>query len=121
MKVLVVGAGLYGATMARMLADYGHRVTVIERRKYIGGQMHTTYNEVVDCHIHEHGPHIFRTNNADVLTFVRQFAEFNRFVNRPKVIYRDEVYSFPINLMTLYQVFGCKTPQAARQAVLADC
>jgi UDP-galactopyranose mutase len=52
---------------------------------------------------------------------MQRFAEFNRFVNRPKVIYRDKLYSFPINLMTLYQVFGTMTPEAAHKAMAADC
>ena len=35
--VLIVGAGFAGATSARLLADAGFRVHVIDRRAQIGG------------------------------------------------------------------------------------
>ena len=36
-KVLVVGAGLWGCTIARRLAESGHHVLVLEKRKAVGG------------------------------------------------------------------------------------
>lgn len=38
---IVIGAGMSGVTAARMLADAGHRVVVLEGRDRIGGRMHT--------------------------------------------------------------------------------
>jgi len=35
--VLVVGAGFSGATAARILAEAGHRVHVVDRRPHVGG------------------------------------------------------------------------------------
>jgi UDP-galactopyranose mutase len=37
MKILVVGAGLSGVTIARELADSGHSVHVIDRRDHVAG------------------------------------------------------------------------------------
>lgn len=39
--LLVVGAGLYGAVMAREAADAGMRVLVIEKRDQVGGNIRT--------------------------------------------------------------------------------
>lgn len=38
---VVVGAGMSGVTTARMLADAGQRVVVLEARNRLGGRMHT--------------------------------------------------------------------------------
>ncbi|GAT72810.1 hypothetical protein MHM582_1287 [Microbacterium sp. HM58-2] len=38
---IVIGAGISGATAARMLADAGQRVVVLEARDRVGGRMHT--------------------------------------------------------------------------------
>ena len=41
-RIVVIGAGIAGATAARALADAGHRVTVVEARHRLGGRIHTT-------------------------------------------------------------------------------
>ena len=38
---LIVGAGLYGATCARLLTDMGRKVMVIDRRPHIAGNVYT--------------------------------------------------------------------------------
>ena len=37
MKCLIGGAGFAGATIARMLADAGHKSVVIDKRDHIAG------------------------------------------------------------------------------------
>ncbi len=110
---LVVGSGLFGAVFAQQVGKQGKRVLVIEKRSHIGGNC--SDEKVEDINVHRYGPHIFRTSNDVVWKYINQFAEFNHFVNRPKVRYKDKLYSFPINLMTLYQLWGTKTPAEARK------
>lgn len=118
-KFLIVGAGLYGAVCARELADAGHHCVVIERRNHLGGNCYTRYDAGAGCHEHVYGPHIFHTGNQVVWEYVQRFALFNHYVNRPKVRYGGRLFSFPINLMTLYQLYGVSTPEEAR-AKLAE-
>ena len=110
---LIVGAGLYGAVCARELTDAGYQVVVIEKRDHLGGNCYSEYDTQAGCHKHVYGPHIFHTENEDVWNYMNRFTRFNHYVNRPKVMFKDKIYSFPINLFTLYQLYGVLTPQAA--------
>ncbi len=114
-RIAIVGAGFYGS----VLTDAGHRVTVFEQRDHIGGNCFTRYHEAADCHQHVYGAHIFHTSHKPTWDFVNRFAEFNHYVNRVKVSYQDTLYSFPINLMTLQQLYGVRTPAEA-EAKLAQ-
>ena len=38
MKILVVGAGFSGATIANLLAEAGHRVDIIDQRGHLAGK-----------------------------------------------------------------------------------
>ncbi|WP_269524317.1 UDP-galactopyranose mutase [Coraliomargarita parva] len=112
-KFLIVGAGMYGSVCARELTDAGHHCHVIEKRDHIGGNCYTRYNEEADCHQHVYGAHIFHTNSQRIWNYVNGFAEFNHYRNSPRVSYKDRIFSFPINLLTFHQLYGCRTPQEA--------
>ena len=116
-RILIVGSGFFGAVCARELTDAGNSVLVLEEREHIGGNCFTRFVPEADCHQHIYGPHIFHTNDPSVWAYVNRFVEFNNFVNRPRVNYRGGLYSFPINLFTMYQVFGVKTPEEARARI----
>lgn len=70
---LVVGAGLAGSVSARILAESGQRVLVVERLKHIAGHCHD-YKDENGITVHSYGPHIFHTNNKQVWDFVNRFT-----------------------------------------------
>ena len=108
---IIVGAGLFGSVCARELTDKGKKCLVIDSREHIGGNCYTTnYNGI---NVHQYGPHIFHTSDKKIWDYVNRFATFNHFSYRPKVKHLGEIYSFPINLMTLYQIYGVHTPEQA--------
>jgi UDP-galactopyranose mutase len=109
---LIVGAGLFGSTFAHLASKDHKKCLIIDKRNHIAGNCYTEKNDDIDIHIY--GPHIFHTNDNKIWHFVNQFTSFNNHINRPKVSYNDNIYSFPINLMTLYQVFGVKNPIEAK-------
>lgn len=119
-RILIVGAGLYGAVCARELHDLGHQVLVIEQREHVGGNCHTRFVEEAGCHEHVYGAHIFHTDSERIWQYVQRFARFQPYVNRVKVRHGDDFYSFPINLLTMHQVFGVRTPAEAREALARD-
>ena len=108
---LIVGAGLYGATMARELADAGKTVAVIDRRGHIAGNVYT--EKIEGIHVHRYGAHIFHTNDAAVWAYVQRFATFNRFTNSPVANWHGELYSLPFNMYTFNRMWGVVTPEEA--------
>ena len=108
---LIVGAGLYGATMARELTDAGKKVLVVERRNHIAGNAYTEQTEGIN--VHKYGAHIFHTNNREVWNYVNRFAEFNRYTNSPVANYRGKLFSLPFNMYTFHSMWGVVTPEEA--------
>ncbi|GAX05154.1 UDP-galactopyranose mutase [Secundilactobacillus pentosiphilus] len=115
MKLLVVGAGIFGAVVANEAAKRGHHVTVIEKRNHIAGNI---YTENVDgIQVHRYGAHIFHTSNKKIWDYVNQFAEFNRYTNSPIANYNGEIYNMPFNMNTFNKMWGVKTPQEAQSKI----
>ena len=110
---LIVGAGIYGSVFANELTKVGKKVLVIDKREHIGGNC---YTENIDgINVHKYGPHIFHTSDKRVWDYVNSLVPFNHFSYRPKIKYKDKIYSLPINMMSLYQVYGVKTPEEAQR------
>ena len=110
---VIVGSGIFGAVCARELTNAGYTCLVIEKRNHIGGNCYT--ENVQGIHVHKYGPHIFHTSSKKIWDYVNQYATFNSYRYNPRVNFQNKIYSFPINLMTLYQVYGVQTPEEAKQ------
>ena len=103
--VIVVGAGLAGATSARLLAEAGKKVLIIERRRHIGGNCYDYKNEY-GITIHKYGPHIFHTNSSRVWRFVNRFSRFRYYQHRVLSYVDGKYVPFPINRDTVVELFG---------------
>ena len=112
---IIVGAGLFGATMAYELSHAGKRVLVVERRRHIGGNCWT--RNVDGINVHEYGAHIFRTSRKDIWDYVRQFADFNHFVNSPIAMSHGKIYNMPFNMNTFNRIWGVRTPAEAKAKI----
>ncbi len=104
-EVLIVGAGLAGSTAARLFADRGHRVLVVERLRHIAGHCYD-YRDENGITIHKYGPHIFHTNNREVWDFVNRFTNFHYYQHRVKSYIEGKLLPFPINRTTLSEIIG---------------
>jgi UDP-galactopyranose mutase len=78
MKFLIVGSGLTGAVIARILVDAGRDVLIVDRRSHFGGNVHDHVHPS-GIRIHTYGPHYFRTNDDDLWQFVNRFATFYKY------------------------------------------
>lgn len=120
MRVLVVGAGFSGAVVARELARQGHEVQVVDERSLVGGNCHTERDAETGTMVHAYGPHIFHTNDETVWEYINRFGTMMPYVNRVKARAGGRVYSLPINLHTINQLFSTTmSPDEAKAHIQA--
>lgn len=101
MKILIVGAGFAGATIARVLAEAGHTIEIIDRRDHIGGNAYDYVNEH-GIRIHKYGPHIFHTSNQKVVDWLSRFTEWIEYKHRVLAkVGKNDFHVMPINRRTL--------------------
>ena len=112
---LIVGAGLFGAVFAREMSGLGRSCLVIDKREHIAGNIYT--EDVAGIQVHKYGAHIFHTSDKRVWDYVRQYAEFNHYVNSPVAVYGDELYNLPFNMNTFNKLWGVKTPAEAKARI----
>jgi UDP-galactopyranose mutase len=110
---LIVGSGLFGSVFAQQAIENGYTCLIIDKRSHNAGNVYT--ENVNGINVHKYGAHIFRTSSNEIWEYVNRFTKFNHYTNRVKVNFNDSIYSFPINLMTFNQVFGCKTPEEVNE------
>jgi UDP-galactopyranose mutase len=142
--VCVVGAGFAGSVCARVLAEAGKTVLLLDRRDHLGGNAH----DEVDSHgilIHRYGPHIFHTNSPEVIDFLSRFTAWRPYEHRvlahlrpvgsgTRVVVdrRRESWSerhdtpsgalvpFPINAETVRLLYGQQLDPAGMEAFFAQ-
>ena len=108
-KVLVVGAGLGGATIARILSENNLRVQVIDKRNHIAGNIFDLVNKHNE-RIHKYGPHLLHCNeNSEALKFLSKFTEWINYEHRVRALLPDgRTTPLPINKRTLEDIYNKK-------------
>lgn len=118
--VIVVGAGIAGAVVARKLAEEGkRRVLVLERRSHIGGNCY----DVKDEHgilIHEYGPHIFHTEDEGVRSFLSRFTNWYDFGHEVVAQVDGQLIPVPFNLNTLHMVYEEARAKKLEEKLIAE-
>ena len=115
---LIVGSGISGATIARLLTDAGKKVLVLEARGEVGGNIATKVEEGIPVHVY--GPHIFHTSYDDVWEFVNKYCEMLPFINTPLANFHGKIYNMPFNMNTFEQLWGVKTPEEAKAKIAEE-
>ncbi len=115
MDYLIVGAGIFGAVFAYEAKKAGKKCVVIDKRGHIAGNVYT--KEAEGINVHKYGAHIFHTNNEQVWKYIKQFSEFNNFINSPIAVYKNELYNLPFNMNTFNKMWGVMTPKEAKEKI----
>jgi UDP-galactopyranose mutase len=112
---VIVGAGLFGATLAHLIQHCGKRCIVIEKRSHIAGNIYT--EEIEGIPVHRYGAHIFHTSDEQVWNFITRFGAFNNYINSPIALYQGKLYNLPFNMNTFYQMWGVTKPDEAKKII----
>jgi len=98
MKIGVIGAGISGLTIARLLKKKGWNVTIYEKDDRVGGIART---QDIDGHTyHTTGGHCFNSKHQDVLDFVfneiLSIDQWHKVERKARIRFKDNYVSYPI-------------------------
>ena len=103
---IVAGAGFWGCTVARRLAEAGRKVLVLEARGAVGGNVRCETDPETGIEVHLYGSHIFHTHDMAVWNFIRRFTEFNGYQHKVLANYQGRIYYLPLGLALINKFFG---------------
>ena len=99
-EYIIVGSGLTGGVIARLLADAGREVLIVEKRNHLGGNIFD-YVHHSGIRVQAYGPHYFRCNSVKIWDFVNRFSKFYKYEARVKTFVDGNIEDWPINLSYL--------------------
>jgi UDP-galactopyranose mutase len=118
-KVIIVGAGFYGTTCANLISKKTNLpILLIDSRNHVGGNSYSEINQETGIEYHKYGSHLFHTSSEKIWKYVKSFSDFNDYRHYVYTIHKNEVYSMPINLITISQYFKkYLTPSLAKELI----
>src|SRR3954467_4916303 len=110
-RILVVGAGLTGCTLAHRFARAGLETVLLERDAVPGGLIRSEHMNGV---LYEpHGSHIFHTEDEEVWALANAMTPFNDYRHRVDILADGKVLNWPILLSDIQR-------QSRSQEILAQ-
>ena len=113
---LIVGCGISGAAIARILADKGEQVVIIDSKNHIGGNIYDYYEDGI-C-VHKYGTHIFHTSNKEVYDFISRFCQLYPYQHKVLGLIDGQCVPIPFNLNSLHAVFPKSVADVIEQKLL---
>lgn len=137
--IVIVGAGLSGATIAEQLHSKGYKVLILEKRDNIGGNVYDEIDTQTGIRINKYGAHLFHTNDEEIWNYVNSFTDWIRWDHTVLAdISGGLLVPIPANQTTINRLFGlhlqgeeevkawldneripCETPTNSRDVALA--
>ena len=111
---IIVGAGIYGATVAERLASAGKKILIIDKRNHLAGNIYSYTDNETGIEVHKYGSHIFHTEDEEVWKYITQFSDFNDYVHTVNTRHNNKLYPMPINLDTINLLYD--TEMDAKEA-----
>ena len=104
---IIVGAGFAGAATARVLAEGGERVLIVESRPHTGGNAYDCADKA-GVLVHKYGPHIFHTGDKEVFDFLSRFTTWRDYEHEVVGSVHGKYLPIPFNLNSLYLAFDAE-------------
>lgn len=102
---VIVGSGLTGSTIARILTDHGQDVVILDRKDHIAGNVFD-YKHESGAMIHKYGPHYFRCGSEKIWNFVNRFSEFYNWSSVLMSKVNGEYLNWPVKESYIEQIAG---------------
>lgn len=104
--VIIVGAGISGATMAEQYASDGYKVLVIDKRSHIAGNIYDEIDEITGIRVSKYGAHLFHTNDKEVWNYVNRFGKWMRWDHTVIADLSGLYIPIPVNITTVNRLYG---------------
>jgi len=104
--IVIVGAGLSGATIAERCASDGHKVLVVDKRSHIAGNVYDEIDSKSGIRISKYGAHLFHTNDREVWEYVQRFGEWQRWDHTVIADVSGVYVPVPVNITTVNTLCG---------------
>ena len=116
---LIVGAGISGVVLARLLAQQGQSVLVIDKRSNIGGNCYDFFDEN-GINIHKYGPHIFRTDNEEVWQFLSRFTTWQNYKHIVRANIDGKEVPIPFNFTSIDILFSAEKAKVFKEKLILN-
>ena len=117
-KILIVGAGLAGSTIGRILAENSFKVVILEKRYHLAGNIFDFVNEKKE-RIHKYGPHLLHCRkNSEALKFLSKFTKWVKYEHKVRALLQDgRTTPLPVNRLTIEDIFekSFETEEATKE------
>ncbi len=102
---IVVGAGLAGGILARMLAENKNKkVLIVERRNHIAGNTFD-FEDEKGIKTQKYGPHVLHTNSDEVYNFITKFCNPVEYRTKCEAVIDGISTPSPFNFKTIDQFY----------------
>ena len=99
-EALIIGAGLSGAVIARCLAEKGTRISILERRDHIAGNMYD-YRDNHGFLVQKYGPHTFHTKEKYLFDHMCRFEDWQEYKLTCGAVWDGKYTPTPFNFTTI--------------------
>ena len=117
---IVAGAGIWGCTVARRLAEAGRCVLVLEKRPVVGGNVRCEIDSSTGIEVHTYGSHIFHTQIPEVWAWVNRFVSFNGYQHKVIARHNGRNYFMPIGLTLINKFFDVELKPSEVSGFMSD-
>lgn len=101
MDILIIGAGLTGAVLARELAEnHNKKVVIWERRNHIAGNMYD-YKDEHSILVQKYGPHTFHTKEKYLYDYMCKYGQWQPYKLKCMAVIDGRATPTPFNYKTI--------------------
>ena len=116
--ILIVGAGISGIVLARLFAEKGRKVLIVDKRPHIGGNCYD-YIDENGINIHKYGPHIFRTDSEEIWQFLSRFTAWHEYKHKVCACIEGKEVPIPFNFTAIDILFAPKRAEIFKEKLIS--